>query len=166
MLNDKPDWLPAIVSLDGEPHSIFAMLYNLFEEDFKRTKRKLREYPVHWDTRILEGKYEEGFWHLITRVDWATQGRLFDPRRAERLPWCGPSISHSEDVAVRTWDYRENQGQIRTYIWLEKLDYVVILEIRRKPAYTIAFLVTAYHVDGDSVRRNLRTKYDKREGRT
>lgn len=73
-------------------------------------------------------------------------GRTFDPRRAERLPWCGLTISNSKDPFVTVWDYMEGGGRIRTYIWLETLDYVVILEKRRQRIGTIAFLVTAYHV--------------------
>jgi len=86
-MTKKPDWLPEIVSVDGEWDQVLARLYNIFDTDFKQTKRFFEGRPVWWDRRILAGNhYEEGFWHLITKTDQSTNERLLDPRRAERLP--------------------------------------------------------------------------------
>ncbi|MGH7598766.1 MAG: hypothetical protein ACREOI_20625 [bacterium] len=140
-----------------------AMLYSIFDTDFKQTKRFFEGRPVWWDRRILAGdRYEEGFWHLITKTDQSTNERLLDPRRAERLPWCGPTISNSADQAIKVWDFQESGGRLRTYVWLEERDYVIILEKRQQRLGEIAFLITAFHVDGDSRRRNLKAKYEKR----
>lgn len=121
--------------------------------------------PVWWNQRKLEGeRYEEGFWHLITKTDQQSNERLLDPRRAERLPWCKPTLTNSSDPQVKVWDYREANNKIRTYVWLENWDYVIVVEKRQHNRGIIAFLITAYHLDYNSTRRNLKAKYEKREG--
>jgi hypothetical protein len=163
-MTTKPDWLPEMISVNGEWNQVLARLYQIFDADFKEANRGFEEKPVWWDRRILPGdRYEEGFWHLITKTDQATGERLLDPRRAERLPWCGPTISHSQDSAVRVWDFREPSKRLRTYVWLEDWDYVIILEKRQQRIGEVAYLITAFHVGGDSTRKNLQSKYDKRE---
>ncbi len=163
-MTERPPWLPEIVSVNGEWPHVLSRLYGIFDADFKRTERIFQGRPVRWDRRILPGEhYEEGFWHLITKTEQRSGDRLFDPRRAERLPWCGPTISYSQDQVVKVWNYREASGRLRTYLWLEGWDYVIILERRSHPLGDVAFLVTAFHVDGESVRRSLRNKYARRE---
>ncbi len=157
----RPAWLPEMVKMDGEWEKILGILYRIFSRDFIQTKRDLDGRLVIWDERKLDGKYDEGFWHIITTTDQFTGERLPDYRRAERLPWCGPSITNCRDVAVKMWDYQEGSKRIRTYVWLENWDYVVVLEKRRQRRGEVAFLVTAYYVSGDSTRRNLRRKYSQ-----
>ncbi len=162
-MTQKPTWLPALVSISGEPNQVFARLYKIFEADFKQTERALEGVSIRWDNRILEGKYEEGFWHLITKQDQEAKERLLDPRRAERLPWCGPTITNAKDSVVKMWNFREANRRLRTYLWLEAWDYVVILEKRQQSGREIAFLITAFYVEGNSTRKRLRDKYAKRE---
>jgi len=131
-------------------------LYGVFENDFIRKPRYFDKLKVIWDNRKLDGRYDEGFWHLITKDDQVTRERLPDFPRASRLSWCGPCISNYQDVIVRVWDFVEGNGKIRTYLWLENWDYVVVLE--KKPKTKEAFLVTAYYVEGDSTRRRLKKK--------
>ena len=160
----KPDWLPDMMSVDGEWEQILSHLYDIFDRDFRRGNPCLNEIPVWWDRRIEQGDiYEEGFWHLISKIDERTGERLFDPRRAERLPWCSPILSHANDIAVKLWDYKEGK-RIRTYVWLENFDYVIILEKRKHRIGRVAFLITAFYVERPSRRRDLEKKYMKREG--
>lgn len=160
---EKPHWLPSIVTVDGEWKDVLSMLYGIFDRDIKQAKRFIQGKPVWWDRRILEGEqYEEGFWHLISKDDQKTKDRLFDPRRAERLPWCGPTISNADDSAVKVWDFKEASGRLRTYVWLEDWDYVLILEKRSQKTGEIAFLITAFYVDGDSKKRDLRKKLESK----
>ena len=163
-MKDFPSWLPHMISIDGEWTKVLALLYGIFEKDFKQMQRFFEGRPIWWDRRVLGNeKYEEGFWHLITVTHVKTGQRLLEPRRAERLPWCGPTISNSNDGAVKVWDYREAKGHVRTYLWLEYWDYVVILEKRKQQKGEIAFLITAFLVDWDSSRRNLKGKFSRRE---
>ncbi len=163
-MTELPDWLPPIISINGEWNEVLARLYEIFKRDFKETQRTLDGKLVWWDRRILAGdQYEEGFWHLISRIERITGERIFDPRRAERLPWCGPTISKANDNCVKVWDFKEDTGRLRTYVWLEDWDYVIILEKREHRKGQIFFLITAFYVDGDSRRRNLQSKFSKRE---
>jgi len=51
---------------------------------------------------------------------------------------------------------------LRTYLWLESFDYVIVLEKRNLRIGIIAFLITAYHVDGAWIRSQLLKKYANR----
>jgi len=158
-----PDWLPPMLTLSGTWDKIVSSLYAIFERDFKQGKPKFQHYMVWWDQKVLSGQhYEEGFWHLISRDDKSSGERIPDFRRAERLPWCAPVITRSNDSAINVWDYQESRGEIRTYVWLENWDYCVILEKLRQHVQAVAMLVTAFHVDGPSQRRSLRNKFAKR----
>jgi hypothetical protein len=156
-------WLPPMVSVDGVWFEVISRLYSIFVSDIKEGKPCFRDREIWWDRRILPGEtYEECFWHLVTKIDEETRQRLLDSRRAERLPWCAPTIARSTDPAVKVWDFGEGRREIRTYLWLEDYDYVVVLEKQSKGFRNIAFLVTAFHVDGESRKRALRKKYEAR----
>lgn len=164
MSAQPPSWLPEIVSVNGQWEQVLKRLYSIFERDFVRGGCRFQDMPVWWDRHKSDGdEYEEGFWHLITKMDNHSGERLLDPRRAERLPWCRPTLTNSTDPEVKVWDYRESDGRLATYVWLENWDYVIIVRKRQQNRGPIAFLVTAYHVDYNSTRRNLRRKYEKGE---
>lgn len=164
-MTKDPQWLPTMLSLSGTWEKIVLELYGIFEKDFKNGKPKFQHYMIWWDQRVLSGqRFEEGFWHLISRDDKDSGERIPDFRRAERLPWCAPVIIHSDDSSVNVWDYQESKGQIRTYVWLTDQDYCVILEKPKRHTQAAAMLVTAFHVDGPSQRRSLRKKLEKKVG--
>jgi len=161
-MTDGRPWLPDTLSLDGAWQDAVARLYDVFEKDFVLTVTAFEGREVWFNRRIEEGeRYEEGFWHLVSKDDRITGERLPDFPRAKRLPWCAPLIRNSDDPSVKNWDYEEGSGRIRTYLWLEDADYVVILEKRSHKKKDVAFLVTAYFVGGDSQKRGLRRKYDQ-----
>jgi len=164
MPDQMPDWLPAIVSVSGEWEQVLARLYSIFDRDFRQAGCRFEDRPVWWDRRKLDGSpYEEGFWHLITRIDHKLKERLLDPRRAERLPWCKPTMVNSGALQVKAWSYKEAKGKIRMYLWLENWDYVIVLEKRQlRGGRNIAFLITAFYIEGEWTRRNLRRKYESR----
>lgn len=161
---DIPDWLPDLISTDGEWNNVLERLYTIFKSDFKNGKPHLNGSRVWWDKRILEDDcYEEGFWHLISKNDRVTQERLFDPRRAERMPWCRPCIDNLRETLIKFWDYKVSGSRVKTYLWIEDFDYVIIFQKRRQRVGTVYFLLTAYYVEGDSTRRKLKRKYNNRE---
>ena len=171
-MSELPPWLPKILCVDGNYNEVVNRLYNVFHNDFIQGRPTLTGIDVWYDKKVKVGEtYEEGFWHLITR-DFANDGnRVFDPRRAERLPWCAPTLNNSDKPQIKYWICDKNK-KLTYYVWLEDNDYVVILEKRtlpakvvdgkEKPARIIAFLKTAYYVDGDSKRRYFRRKYEAR----
>lgn len=163
-MNERPHWLPELFQTSGEWETVRTALYGVFTQDFIIGRPRFRTLPVWWDRRILAGEqYEEGFWHLITREEHSGGDRLFDPRRAERLPWCGPSIVRVEETCYLVWDYKEGDGSVRTYVWYEGGDYLIVLQRRLFRLGEVAFLITAHYIEGEGRRRSLRKKYDKRE---
>lgn len=168
-----PNWLPTIVSTDGDWNHVIAVLYAIFETDIKNSALRLKGRPVWHDRRVLPGeKYEEGFWHLTSRDEWVfdkkqrqnVKKRVWDPRRSERLPWCRPTIEHAGESAVMVWDYEEADGQIRTYVWLKEWGYVIVLEQQQKRLGAIFMLITAFCVDYEAKRRDLESRYANRYG--
>ncbi len=70
----------------------------------------------------------------------------------------GPVIANSTEPEVEVWDYEEGRGRVRTYVWLRDHDYLVVLEKRQKRIGLVAFLVTAFHIDGPGKRADLEKK--------
>lgn len=158
----RPLWLPDTVEVGGNFSEVLDRLYDIFTRDFKISKLTYNGIPVNWNHRKANQGFEEAFWHLITKIDNRTQYRLFDPKRAERLPWCAPVIQNASDHVVKSWRYREGTGKIRNYLWLNSFDYVVILEEKRTPNCFRYFLVTAFCVDRQAKKKDLESRYNKR----
>ena len=160
-MDGAPEWLPEMLNVKQPWPKLLQLLYHVFCDDFIMNAPSFEGMRVNYNDRILEQPYPEGFWHLIT-IDEAGHGRVPDYRRAERLPWCAPVISHCEERCILVWDYLERKEVVRTYIWLDKLDYVVVLQKATAKTWYRVKLITAFHVDGDSRRANLRRKYENR----
>ena len=157
-----PAWLPELCETCGRQDEVLARLHAVFQHDFASNALFIDGSPVWFDRRLV-GRYEESFLHLVTRTDYRTGERLLDPRRAERLAWCGAIVRHCDDPVIRRWRFKEGSGRVHLYVWYEEGDYVVVLEERLMRRGRVYFLVTAYHVDGDATRRRLRAKYEKKE---
>lgn len=151
-----PAWLPPIVNVSGDWNVIQAQLHGVFHRDFVVAKPKLDGIPIWWDQRYIGSKWHESFWHLITKDDKAAGYRSLDPRRAERIGWCGAVIKNARDPLVTRFDWVDDDKKIKHYLWLEQDNYVVVLNRRvlvgGRPNF---FLATAFHVDGDSSKRKL-----------
>jgi hypothetical protein len=162
-VNIRPDFLPPILGLGGSWEEILERLYSVFARDFKSGTVKHRDLEVLYDKRILtdsKGK-EEGFWHVVSRFDPKTGDRLIDYRRAERLPWARPLIESIERPEIKVFDYIEGSKDkgVRRYIWLEKYDYILILQRKKK----IFYWVTAFYLDTMWKKEDMRKRF---EGRT
>ena len=161
-MSATPSWLPDLIPIDGEFDSVVEKLYKVFFRDFRSNRPSFQGMQIWWDQKLSEEdrrKYEEGFWHLITKEDQRTGERLISPRRAERIAWCAAIISNHEDPAVRVWKGRKGRKGDRVFLWLHEHDYVVIfkeLQMRRGP---VMFLLTAYFIDGASSRRWFEKSY-------
>lgn len=161
-MTSYPDFLPSLLNLDGRWEEIFKRLYSVFSNDFKTGKVFHRGFIVLYDGRILpdgQGK-EEGFWHVISRIDRSNRGREIDFRRAERLPWARPLMESPPRSEILVFDHSEgpkDKGQ-RRYIWLEQFDYVLIMQKKKR----VFFWVTAFYIDSEWKRRDLRKKFGER----
>ena len=158
-MSPRPIWLPEIIECGGKWEETLARLYAVFERDFVHGRPHLRDRKILWDQRVSPGEsYSEGFWHLISRSEPESGDRIPEFRRSERLCWCRPMLDNTEEPEIKLWD-AFTSGKLRTYLWLEDEDFVLVLE---KKGPKKAFLITAYHLDGESSRRKLRNSYANR----
>jgi hypothetical protein len=151
-----PPFLPPMLILDGEWDETLDMLYSVFAHDFIDSTPSFHGMRVLCDRSAGDRDLPNGFWHLVTKLNESE--RLVDFRRAERLPWARPIIENDHEPVIRTWDYEEGNKTVRTYLWLEQYGYVIVLQKKGR----IAFVVTAYYVEGSSTRRRLLSKYEHR----
>jgi hypothetical protein len=157
-MTSPPDWLPPMVPVDPWAHNTFDRLYAVFERDFKDTHPVYGGKVVWYFPEVEDGK-EVIFRHLTHREQGFAGERLPDMRRCERLPWVRAIIENSEKPEVLTWDYKEGDGSIRTYLWLKDFDFLVLMKKYRDGSRR---LITSYLIDYPHKRRKLEKKYQKR----
>lgn len=157
-MNRKPDWLPDMISVDPWTGSIFDELYQVFRQDFLVTQ------PIYKNQRVWifpdknKGK-EDIFWHLTSQENRRMSDRVPSPDRCKRLPWIRSVIENSYRPEVKNWDYEEGDGTIKTYLWVEALDYLVILKKYQDGGRR---LITAFCVGYKNTRHKLEKKYQNR----
>jgi hypothetical protein len=155
----KPQWLPEPLCFGGNWDQFINIVYAVFKRDFINTRPIYKTLPVNHDTRIIDGR-EAGFWHIVQKDEPLVKERVPDLRRCERVPWPKPIIENSNDKSISVWkDERKKPGrprQIRVLIWLEDLDYIIVL--RERPREMI--LITAYCIEFESHRQKLRKERD------
>jgi len=157
-----PGWLPKALTLADMWEKDLPVINAVLDRDFRNGSPEFDHLPVWWD-RSIRGEHglEDGLWHLISREGEMTIVRGYDVARANKVPWCAPCLFFQGESVCTVWQYGE-RGRVRTYVWVKPLDYCIVLEVREQRKGRIAWLVTAYHVDGTSRRRNLQRKWDKR----
>ena len=157
-----PPWLPTELQIPDRWEEALGVLFGIFVRDFVRSMPLFLGKRVLVDKRRIDDLREEGFWHLISK-DTPNVGRVPDYARARRIVWIRPMIEHADEPEVRSWSSQERtprgRWRLRSYIWLESQDFVVVLECRKKPE---AFLVTAYCVEGARAKRKLHGSFERR----
>lgn len=154
----KPSWLPDALQysdFNGEWDRFLATVYQIFEHDFKQSRPSYEGRTVVHDTKIEDGK-EAAFWHITSSIDRNTRDRVPDLRRCERIPWPRPMIEHPNDDALAVWKNKRKRDT-RVLLWLEKLDYLVVLT---ETSRTIV-IVTAYCTDRKHTRTKLRKERER-----
>ncbi len=153
-----PEWLPELFPVNPWTAETYEQLYEVFCNDFIESQPRYKGQNVWFFPEKEDGK-EKIFWHLTSREDSESGGRLPDPPRSERLPWVRPMLEQSEKPEILTWDHEEGDGSIKTYVWLEHFDFVVIMKKypdgRRR-------LVTAFWLEYGNAKRKLRKKYKRK----
>ncbi len=159
-MTDHPSFLPPMLELEGTWEDVLALLYSVFEKDFKKSKTFHQGKRVLYDGRILpDGKgKEEGFWHVITKIDYKSKERVPDYDRARRLPWAKPLMESKARAEIMVFDHDEGTKDkgVRRYIWLKEYDYLMIL----RPSKYGYYWLTAFYVDFDGMRKSLERKYN------
>ena len=114
---------------------------------------------VVWFFPEMEDGKEKIFWHLTSRDDKEAGERLPDLRRCERLPWVRPMLDYHCKPEILAWDHLEGDGTIKTYVWLENYDFIVILKKYEDGGRR---LVTSFWVEYENTKSKLRKKYTRR----
>ena len=151
---NKPSWLPDPLQysdFNGNWERFIEAVYRIFEGDFKESRPSYNERSLTFDSRIEQGK-EVAFWHIVSSIDPNTKDRVPDLRRCERIPWPRPIIEHPDDDVLMVWKNKRGRDT-RVLLWLEKLDYLVVLSEKSRAV----IIVTAYCTD----RRHTRAKLVK-----
>ncbi|MFA5670777.1 MAG: hypothetical protein WC967_16205 [Balneolaceae bacterium] len=162
------EWLPPELDLDDKTYTqIIATLYNVFQMDIKCGNLFFCGTKVGYRPGYKQNGmgYEKIFWHLIEKEEESGE-ELIDFPRAKKLPWFKPTIENFQDFRVKVWDNQEADKKkgIRTYIWLENLDYLIILQrtFLKKNNIEVMNIITTFHIDGPSYRRKVFGKWQKR----
>jgi len=150
-----PKWLPNLFPVDPWQINTYQKLYQLFKRDFKESRLEYKGQPVWFYPEMEDGK-EQIFWHMTSRKDEQMGNRLPDLRRSERLPWVRPMLDHPEELEVLAWDHKEGDGSIKTYVWIESCDFVVIM---KKLPNGSRRLITSFWVEHGNTKRKLMKKY-------
>ena len=161
-----PAWLPELIEIDANEDwtEVLQRLYTVFRNDFVTGGPRYDGLPVWHDRRKLDGEYEEGYWHLVTKDFAKNKDRYPDFPRARRLRWCRATIDNSNPPDVVVFDYEDGQGRIRRYLWVYEYDYLVVLEKKSKDRQDRAYsLVTAFSFENDkSYKKTTQRKYEQR----
>lgn len=164
-----PDWLPEPIETDGSWEDILHRLWTVFDSQIARGLF-YNGRPV-WHSNYDDDGKPEGFWHVTHRDELVydqrarkkVKQRIFDTERARCLSWLRPILENTQRPEVLAWDYREDDGRMATYIWLECCDYVIILGHQQTNRGKVYRIITAYVTDYHRKREQLREKYRNRE---
>ncbi len=170
-----PTWLPEKFNVSPWTEKTYENLYEIFCENIRDCGLRCGKSHIYICQNKTDGK-EDIFWHLTTRKNAsqkiprrkkkfykaesseARTQRLPDLRRCERLPWVKPIVENHSDDKVISWFYREGDGVIKLYLWLEKHNHVVIM----KKTKAKLRLITAFYVDKEYAKNRLRKKHKAR----
>jgi hypothetical protein len=153
-----PEWLPDLFPVNPWTSTTYEALYRLFQKDFVESQPVYKGQTVWFFPEKEDGK-EKIFWHLTTRDEREAGERLPDLRRSERLSWVRPMLNQPECPEALAWDYEEGDGTVKTYVWLENYDFVVIL---KKYPDSSRRLITSFWLEYSHAKRKLKKKYERR----
>ncbi len=154
-MSAAPAWLPPLVSLNdhcGDWQGYIDAVYAVFCRDFLQLRPQFRDEPVMIGKQIIDGKMRT-FWHVTTEGDIEVQ-RTPDMRRCERIGWIRPVIEHDGDPFVLSWPSQRGRS-VREVLWLEEMDFAVILEKRPE----CWWLWTTYVTDWQRTRERFGRQY-------
>lgn len=149
-----PAWLKPIVRLEdfnGEVDIYLGHIFSLFEQDFINSQVFFRGKKVIYDKTDDNGR-PSAFVHITTEENRNTTEREICLRRCERISWIRAIIENCEEPQVLVWEKEQATSKrraIRTYLFLEQEDFLVILQEIKHGHY----MVTAIYVDSPHQKR-------------
>ncbi len=154
----KPSWLPDLVlfkNYGGDWPRYLDALYEFFKKDFIESSSTFEGRRLGLKRHPLSQGKEATFWHMITEgADEST--RQPDMLRCERIRWPRPIIEHPSHRAVKMW--KNVRGtETRICLWLESLEYLVVLADRK--GYLLPW--TAYVTDKPHTKRKLKKEFEE-----
>jgi len=157
-VSNSSDWLPSLIELSdygGRWDAYESAVYQTFRHDFIDSQPTFQGKNVGTRIHPKHKNKEYAFWHLIQEGN-IEEERTPDLRRCERIGWIRAIIEHVNDPDVKVWDNTRGKDH-RTLLWLEELDFLVILGWRRQGYW---MLITAYPTDRNHTRRKLLKEYN------
>jgi len=134
-------------------------LYGVFRRDIEDNPgfsfRTKRINPVKGEKDAMQILFK----HLTTIiVDESTRKREFEMQRSRRLHWIRYHMEERKPDRILIFSVRE-RSCVRTYIYDEDQNYVIVLEPYRNEAEY--YLITAYYLEGRNAEK-IQRKYSKR----
>jgi hypothetical protein len=153
-MKPTPDWLEPLSKLEdfgGDVPKYLDHVFSIFKKDFIDTT------PIFKGKRVLHNKKNENgrpqaFVHITTEENRTSKQREICLRRCERISWIKAIIEHSDDPLVLVWEKEQKTTErtaVRTYLFLEKEKFLVILQEIKYGHY----MITAIYVDNPNQRR-------------
>jgi len=141
--------------------------YEIFRDTLIMQEIKFNDMPVKVREMPMEDNKVQGFFHIISEENKRNKIRLYKDERVKYIPFiakmitefhkCQNCTENCSKIKVWTAPYLGKESVLRTKIFFEEYDYIVILE-KRKTYYQ---LVTAYVVDRKDRREDLLKEYQK-----
>jgi hypothetical protein len=122
------EWLPELVSCDGNWVEIVERLYPIFKSDFVDTRATLDGLQVALRIAPARENKEFDFWHFITEGE-TEENRKPDLERCRRLRWFRAILDNAADQRLKRWEQKRN-GRTTVAIGSPDFSYIVFLSKR------------------------------------
>ena len=157
----NPDWLPDPIMYSdygGDFQRFIDDIHSEFCNDFVRSGIQFRNKNINIKMENINGK-EETFWKVISEK-FNTPQECIDFRRCELIKWIGAIILNADSspdiVIYKVKRRKKSHSEMRTVLWLEKVDFKVIL----REHHTHFFLVSAHKSEWEHTRENQENERD------
>ncbi len=106
-------------------------------------------------------KFNDTFYHLITRDHSVAGMRVFEIHRANRIHWINCILENSKDESIKYYKAKIKE-KCREHFWLFKKDFMVVLE----PATDGTQIISAFIVDKNKRMKFMEDKSNFDEGKS
>lgn len=134
--------LPPLLLFRGDWERYVEVLYQVYLDEVVNGNLTFMQFSVRCRYDMTAKEKGHGFWHLIQEGP-EEENRVPDLKRCERIHWVSWMIRQvGSDPRITWWEEKRGTGA-DVLIWLEELEYVVVLSRRRR----YFLLKTAYCTD-------------------